>query len=1056
MKILSWNVRGLGNPRTVKRLKNKLRAVNPRILFLIETKLSVKKMELVRMKCGFENGIDVGAIETYGNPIERDSGASWKLLRHLSNYCSLPWVVIGDFNEILKSHEKRGGRLRSERQMLDFRMALEDCNLFDLGFIGRWFTWERGRFQATNIRERLDRGVASPTWMDIFPNHKIEHLTHSFSDHCPILLDTMNDGCFDFQRKARLFRFEAKWCLDSSFEGLVDRYWAESSGSIPKRLENIGINFMKWSKVKSRETTRNRFRLEQRLNELHAQDISDEVLAEIVEAQLDLNLEADKEELQWEQRARVNWLRDGDRNTSFFHKMASLRHYRNKIPELVDAHGIKRSEPAEMIKVATDFFEDLFTASEMGSDDHLFSLVEKKVTASMNDYLLKDFTDEDVWNAVNSMSPLKAPGVDGYSAIFFPTILAYCGPISLCTVIYKIIAKMLVSRMSDILGVCINEAQGAFIPGRLTSDNVLIAYEVLHSLKMKKSGKKGNFALKLDMSKAYDRVEWDFLAGMMKALGFHVDWIILIMRCVSSVSYSVCLNGLESDWFSPSRGLRQGDPLSPYLFIICAEGFSTLLEDAKHRGCMGATTIGKERLAINHLFFADDCILFGDASRDGAMSVRDIIREYEQCAGKKVNYEKRRNWAFAEFLDRFRKRVDGWSFRYLSMGAKAGSYPSFTWRSICSARDLIVDGLLWRIGTGECVNIWNDPWLPGRITTEYQQLINGDTKTWNRELIDNLVDEYTADRILAIPLTAHRTEDTLVWKYEGTGVYTIKSGYRVLTTSNVLPNSTSASLSITSEATEGWQKDFYTSLWPLHVLEKIKIHIWRLFNNLVPHYGNLERRKLMMNPVCPLCSDAIEDSNHLMWSCGVLKSVWIQLHVQVPTFEESWSGQKCFATIFSAADENVRCVLAISIWSLWYRRNKLIHEGVRFNLIEVLGFIQDPFVAEARAYERALILALDMDSRRVVVEGDSLSVIKSIKKREEDRSILRPITQNICQLETRFDEISYLHVRRSANGVAHHLAKEGRRLGIFGRWEVGVPESVKRLALQEELEMNQD
>ncbi|KAA3475477.1 reverse transcriptase [Gossypium australe] len=85
--------------------------------------------------------------------------------------------------------------------------------------------------------------------------------------------------------------------------------------------------------------------------------------------------------------------------------------------------------------------------------------------------------------------------------------------------------------MSDILGECINEAQWAFIPGRLISDNVLIAYEVLHSLNMKRSGKKGNFALKLDMSKAYDRVEWNFLAGMMKALGFHVDWIVLIMRC---------------------------------------------------------------------------------------------------------------------------------------------------------------------------------------------------------------------------------------------------------------------------------------------------------------------------------------------------------------------------------------------------------------------------------------------------------------------------------------------------------------------------------------------
>lgn len=278
-------------------------------------------------------------------------------------------------------------------------------------------------------------------------------------------------------------------------------------------------------------------------------------------------------------------------------------------------------------------------------------------------------------------------------------------PISLCNIIYKIMAKVLVNRMSDTLGVCINEAQGAFIPGRLISDNVLIAYELLHSLKMKIKGKKGNFALKLDMSKAYDRVEWDFLAGMMAHLGFHIDWI------VRSVSYSVSLNGAVGDWFSPSRGLRQGDPLSPYLFLICAEGFSTLIQETKQNGQMVGAAIGRERLTINHLFFADDCILFGDATSNGARVVRDVIREYETISGQRVNFDKsliyfevnvdsdlkvdivnllgvrealnpekylglpmmigrRKTWAFANIVDRFKKRIEGWSLRYLSMGGK--------------------------------------------------------------------------------------------------------------------------------------------------------------------------------------------------------------------------------------------------------------------------------------------------------------------------------------------------------------------------------------------------
>ncbi|KAH1108059.1 hypothetical protein J1N35_011827 [Gossypium stocksii] len=113
--------------------------------------------------------------------------------------------------------------------------------------------------------------------------------------------------------------------------------------------------------------------------------------------------------------------------------------------------------------------------------------------------------------------------------------------------VYKIIAKILVERMSVILGGCINEAQGAFILRRHISDNVLIAYKVLHSLKMKKKNRKGNFALKLDISKAYDRAKWDILAGMMIQLGFHIDWVVLIIRCVCSVSYIVGLNENTSE-----------------------------------------------------------------------------------------------------------------------------------------------------------------------------------------------------------------------------------------------------------------------------------------------------------------------------------------------------------------------------------------------------------------------------------------------------------------------------------------------------------------------------
>ncbi|KAA3487437.1 reverse transcriptase [Gossypium australe] len=197
---------------------------------------------------------------------------SWDLLRQLNYDHDTPWVMLGDFNEIANSFEKKGGRLRSEHRMLSFRTVLEDCNLNNLRFTGRWFTWERGRFISTNIRERLDRGVATLRWMELFPSYQVKHLSHSFSDHCPVLLNTMGGKWDNQQYRTKKFQFEAKWCLESSFEEMVRKWW----------------------------------------------DPSDENLTEITKVQLGLNLEADKEELFWEQRARVNWLKNGDRNTRFF------------------------------------------------------------------------------------------------------------------------------------------------------------------------------------------------------------------------------------------------------------------------------------------------------------------------------------------------------------------------------------------------------------------------------------------------------------------------------------------------------------------------------------------------------------------------------------------------------------------------------------------------------------------------------------------------------------------------------------------------------------------
>ena len=139
---------------------------------------------------------------------------------------------------------------------------------------------------------------------------------------------------------------------------------------------------------------------------------------------------------------------------------------------------------------------------------------------------------------------------------------------------------------------------------------MLVAYETLHAMNCKKSGKKGSLTLKLDVSKAYDRVELKFLKGIMVRLGFPMIWIERVMCYVSTASFSVCINGKAYGNIIPSRGLRQGDPLSSYLFLLCAEGFLALLEKSEHEGRLKGVVVCRSAPCISHLLFADNSLLF--------------------------------------------------------------------------------------------------------------------------------------------------------------------------------------------------------------------------------------------------------------------------------------------------------------------------------------------------------------------------------------------------------------------------------------------------------------
>ena len=159
---------------------------------------------------------------------------------------------------------------------------------------------------------------------------------------------------------------------------------------------------------------------------------------------------------------------------------------------------------------------------------------------------------------------------------------------------------------------------------------------------MKRTRSKNNSycALKLDMMKAYDRLEWPYLKAIMAKLGLAQAWIDIVMAMVSSVSFSVLFNGEKLESFKPSRGIWQGDPISRYIFLIAAEGLSCLLKSSSRSSLLAGSKVTLTVPAVNHLLFADDSMLLFKSSVEGADRVLNLLNTYCSASGKGINHEK--------------------------------------------------------------------------------------------------------------------------------------------------------------------------------------------------------------------------------------------------------------------------------------------------------------------------------------------------------------------------------------------------------------------------------
>lgn len=312
------------------------------------------------------------------------------------------------------------------------------------------------------------------------------------------------------------------------------------------------------------------------LEELNASLWSAEIKKRILLKEKELDRLLALEEYYWKQRSWSEWLRGGKRNTKFFHSKATQRWNKYLIKGLEDANGVWVSNKGDFVKELENYFSEIFSASFPDQEvmNEVLEGVSRKITPTMSNELDCPFTPEEVREAAFHMGAWKSPGPDGFHSGFYqknwelvgadvtkvclqvlndhrsvndlnytfivfilkvkvPRKVSEFRSISLCNVIYKIITKTSANRLKKVLTYTVSEEQSAFVSGRLITDNIIVAYETMHTIRRKTGGKDGLMALKLDMSKAYDRVEWSFLGEVMIKLGFSQRWAERVMDCVA-------------------------------------------------------------------------------------------------------------------------------------------------------------------------------------------------------------------------------------------------------------------------------------------------------------------------------------------------------------------------------------------------------------------------------------------------------------------------------------------------------------------------------------------
>ncbi|XP_058092498.1 uncharacterized protein LOC131238937 [Magnolia sinica] len=659
------------------------------------------------------------------------------------------------------------------------------------------------------------------------------------------------------------------------------------------------------------------------------------------------------QEIFWKQKSRVDWLLEGDRNTRFFHAMAKEKQRRVNVNRVeLDAGHIAEGQ-ADLKAAAVAHFQQIFCTDSCQIDQELLWCIPQTVLQAHNDMLLKIPSLLEVHSAVLSIPKDSAAGPDGFSASFYASS-------------WEVVGQDIHKAISYIF----QGEQGAFVQGRSIAENVALAQELFRELNRPVRGG-GDIILKLDIDKAYDRVNWDFLKQVLKQFGFSMPWIEMVEKCWAISWFSVLLNGEIEGFFKSSRGLRQGDPISPSLFILSAEVLSRGLKSLLYLRGSRPYALCRECPPITHLLYADDTLIFTNGSKSLLLVIKKFLDSFQASSGQSINLRKCSFYcasklssarvsmiesilgfgkslasfsylgvpmadgrlqasAFNPIVDRIVGRINGWKARILSQARRAvmvkNVLASIPIHSMAAVHIPSQVGLcnFWKsnwIGLGPLEQLVEVEVLVGLLDDQVRQVI-GPCGPLPPSAAFLLLPQRVIDHIFQAGYCTTEGVDVPFWLLTFSGVFSVKSAW---------------SLTRAPRPGRSWSR----WVWHAKLPPKISLLLWKVLQNAVPVDSTVQSRGVHLASRCVCCSfpgsqpHDIETLLHLFVNSSIAQVVWqavggwFGISVMAASLVEARLSQ-WWAAVRSRQDKSVNQMIipCIVIWEIWKARNAAVFDDV--------------------------------------------------------------------------------------------------------------------------------